>query len=105
MKLAAIAIAALFGLGISGSAGAFTLDSHSLQNPDGTAKFQDPEAGLTGEGGKLPGSDKSGFSFHFSGGGSTSSGSNSLFAPSANGAFSSPFAGPSNLDYALGYRH
>ncbi len=95
---------AVTGLLSAISAQAFTYDSRTNQNSDGTARFQDPEDALmSSAAGK---SDDSKFSIKFSGSnGPASNGYDSRFVPSSNGVFSSPFAGPSNMDLALGNRH
>ena len=97
-----LAVAALAVLLAAGSARAFTYDSRTNQNPDGSARFTDPESAL----GKSSDDSKSGFSVHFSGSGTNgqANGVDSRFLPSANNAFNSPGTAPNNLDLALGNR-
>jgi hypothetical protein len=82
------------------SAQAFTYDNRTNQGPDGSAKFRDPESALSNGG-------SSNFSLKFSSSGMNGgqNGTDSRFVQSSNPAFSSPFGGPNNLDYALGNRH
>jgi hypothetical protein len=93
--IAAAILCSMIGM----SAQAFTYDNRTNQNPDGSARFTDPE----GAAAKKLGSH---FSMHFSGGSTNGqSGYDNRFVPSANGVFASPFDSQNNFDTALGPRH
>jgi hypothetical protein len=78
---------------------AFTYDSRTNQNSDGSSKFQDPDS-------KLGNGQSPRFSMKFSGGSSAanSTGYDSRFVPSGNGAFSA-YGSSTALGTALGDRH
>ena len=96
-----LVVAMVLSVGFAVSANAFTYDNRTNQNPDGSARFTDPDSAL----GKRSSGD-SHFSMHFSGGGpGGQTSSDDRFVPSSNGVFSSPFNGPNNMDLALGNRH
>jgi|HubBroStandDraft_1064217.scaffolds.fasta_scaffold00043_37 hypothetical protein len=95
MKSIVVAVA-LLALSM-GAAQAFTYDGRSNLNPDGTARFTDPDDQL-GDG-STKAKSKSGFNMQFSSGPTRSSnfaGPN-LFVPSGNRAFNSPFQPQSNF--------
>ena len=96
-----IAAAAVSVLVASASAGAFTYDNRTNQNPDVQAQLR----GANG----LPVQQKnSHFSMQFSGSGlgnNQASGVQGRFVPSSNPDFQTPYSGPNNLDLALGNRH
>ena len=96
-----IGCAVLLGVALhTPSAQAFTVDGHSYTNSDGTSRFQDPDDALQ------KGSDGSGFSMKFSGGGGGSQdNADRLFLPSTGNAVGSPFQSRSGFDSVFGNRY
>jgi hypothetical protein len=94
MKSVAAAVA-LLALSV-GSAQAFTYQSTSQLNADVKSNLADPDDQLANGSNKS----KSGFSVHFSGGptDSTGLGVQSRFLPTRNSAFNSPFQSQNNYD-------
>ncbi len=86
---------------MAGPAAAFTYDTHTIQNSDGSFRFTDPDDKFAG--GKKAAADKknNGFSLHFSGPQAQQPGVQSRFLPSGNDAFSSPFTRESDFSKAI----
>lgn len=86
---------------MAGPASAFTYDTHTAQNPNGSFRFTDPEDKFSSGNKSAEATKNNGFSLHFNNSQTPQSGVQSRFLPSANDAFSSPFTRESDFSRSI----